>query len=132
MTIPEKPHSLIALPTEPAGSPCDQPQARRFSNSHNAKFWDAVESNGYHVTSFRFVHQPHLDLCDVSNHCWDFTHPGGEDIQAFVLCKVPGKRKPQEMLYVFDYGVFDYGAFFVKRVKRSRTKKSSINTTSAK
>lgn len=127
MTIPTEPHPTIALPTVPAGTPCDLPQARRFSNSHNARFWDVVESNGYHVLSFRFVNQPHLDLCEVSNHCWDFTHPGGEDIKAFVLCKVPGKRKPQEMLYVFDYG-----AFFVKRVKRSRTKKSSINTTSAK
>ena len=96
----------IVLTTPQLRTLCDQAEDLRFSNGPNSKFWKEVDPNGIHVVGFWFVHQPRLYLWEGVDHPWDFTHGGGQNIRALVLCKMRGRLKPSELLCDFDHEAF--------------------------
>ena len=99
-------HPVVVLATGQLRKLCDQAEALRFSHGPDATFWNQVDPNGFHHVAFWFVHQPNLALWKGVDHPWDFTHGGGRNIRALVLCQMRGKTKQQELLCDFDYEAF--------------------------
>ena len=70
------------------------------------QFWQQVDPNGFHVVEIWFLHQPNLAFWEGIEHEWDFTHGGGKNIRALVLCKMKGKLEPCLLKCDFDYEAF--------------------------
>ena len=102
---------------------CDQAEALHFSNGPNARFWKLVDPNGIHVVSIWFVHQPRFYLWEGVDHPWDFTHGGGKNIRAEVMCKMLGTTTPCHLLCDFDYDAFMTHLKHARKVRRSRRRK---------
>lgn len=99
-------HPTVALTTPHLRTLCDQAEALRFSNGPNEKFWKEVDPNGHHVVELWFVHQPVLAFWEGVQHEWDFSHGGGRNIRALVLCKMRGRMKPCVLKCDFDHDAF--------------------------
>jgi hypothetical protein len=97
---------IVTLTTPQLRKLCDQAEALRFSNGPKSKFWEDVDPDGEHVVGLWFPHRPCLQFWEGVDHPWDFTHGGGKNIRALVLCKMRGSIKPCELLCDFDYEAF--------------------------
>ena len=87
----------VALTTVQLRELCDQAEALNFANGPNARFWETVDPNGIHVVTIWFVHRPNLPMWKGVDHNFDFTHGGGKNIRALLLCKMRGKKKPSRL-----------------------------------
>lgn len=106
MAIRKSHRPAIVLTTPQLRRLCDQAEAIRFSNGPNARFWTEVDPNGFHVVGFWFVHQPCLAFWEGVDHRWDFTHGGGRNIRAEVMCKMRGRLEPVYLKCDFDHEAF--------------------------
>lgn len=96
----------IVLTTPQLRTLCDQAEKLKFSNGPNEYFWQNVDPNGFHVVEIWFVHQPNLAFWEGITHEWVFTHGGGKNIRALVLCKMRGRKKPCVLKCDFDCEAF--------------------------
>jgi hypothetical protein len=106
-----KPASKTARPTIVLTTPqlrtlCDQAEKLKFSNGPNEHFWQTVDPNGVHVVGIWFVHRPRMYLWQGVDHPWDFTHGGGKNIRAEVMCKMLGRTEPCHLKCDFDHDAF--------------------------
>ncbi len=116
----------IVLTTPQLRTLCDQAEALRFSNGPNDKFWKQVDPNGFHVVELWFVHQPCLAFWEGVQHEWNFSHGGGKNIRALVLCKMLGRIKPCVLKCDFDHDAFMALPRIVVKARRSpRNKKAA-------
>ncbi len=106
MSPKKKTRPTLCLTTAQLRTLCDQAEALHFSNGPNAKFWQDVDHKGINVVAFWFVHRPNLAFWKGIDHPWDFSHGGGKNIRAHILCKMRNKWKPQDLLCDFDYDAF--------------------------
>jgi hypothetical protein len=106
INMSKNPKPPVVLSTTQLRKLCDQALALKFSNGPNERFWREVDPSGVHVVGPWFVHRPRLAFWNGVDHPWDFTHGGGKNIRALVLCKMRGEPKPTELLCDFDYEAF--------------------------
>ena len=115
----------IVLTTPQLRNLCDQAQALRFSNGPNARFWKEVDPHGVHVVGVWFVHQPRLYLWEGVDHPWDFSHGGGKNIRAEVMCKMLGRTEPCYLKCDFDYDAFMKHVVRARKDRRTRRRKKA-------
>lgn len=116
----------VVLNTAQLRQLCDQAEALRFCHGPNAKFWEDVDPDGFHVTAQAFVHQPILDLWEGVDHPWDFSHGGGKNIRTLVLCKMRGRMEPLELLCEFDYEAYMALVRKTRKAKAHRPRKGKL------
>lgn len=106
MRLDKKETRQIVLTTPQLRTLCDQAEMLKFSNGPNDKFWEQVDPDGMHVVGIWFVHQPCLALWEGVQHKWNFSHGGGKNIRALVLCKMRGKERLLVLKCDFDHEAF--------------------------
>ena len=116
---------IVTLTTIQLRKLCDQAEALAFSNGPNDTFWKEVDPDGLHVVEIWFVHQPNLAFWEGVQHEWDFTHGGGKNIRALVLCKMRGRKKPCVLKCDFDYEAFMKLPRIVRTIKKRGRKTAS-------
>ena len=125
MTTQKNHHPAIVLTTPQLRRLTDQAEALRFSNGPNDKFWELVDPNGVHVVEIWFVHRPNLAFWKGIQHEWNFAHGGGNNIRAFLLCKMLGTTKPTPLLCDFDHDSFLEHVKLARKVRRTRRRKTT-------